>query len=226
MPSLFDTCAIVFNSGSLLNSTMGPQIDNHSVVIRINYAPVIPFESHVGNRTDIIVTTRTITQQKVYFSYMRNTTAFLYLGVGPKVRQQTVKDFEVARSVWKLDVADASSGNQCTKTMKKLHPSYIGKGCTTGMSTVMFEMRMCKKTSLFGFHGGACHPLHYFDNMALPVMLNCQARTLNQLAYGPRYKSIYHENTGEHAVMKLLVTDENFRKALICAEAGTLIIAS
>jgi len=47
------TCAIVGNSGTLLEAEYGPQIGAHEMVMRINLAPVKGFEAHVGPRTDV-----------------------------------------------------------------------------------------------------------------------------------------------------------------------------
>ncbi|KAF8645032.1 hypothetical protein HU200_066237 [Digitaria exilis] len=52
----FHTCAVVGNSGILLGSGRGAQIDAHDVVIRLNNAPVVGFVSDVGARTSLTVT--------------------------------------------------------------------------------------------------------------------------------------------------------------------------
>ena len=46
-----DTCAVVGNSGVLLSSERGAEIDAHEAVLRINYAPTKGFEKYVGSRT-------------------------------------------------------------------------------------------------------------------------------------------------------------------------------
>lgn len=47
------TCAVVSNSGSLLEHEYGNLIDNHDVVMRANRCIVKGFETYVGSRTDI-----------------------------------------------------------------------------------------------------------------------------------------------------------------------------
>ena len=47
------TCAVVSNSGSLLEHEYGNLIDSYDVVLRANRCVVKGFETHVGSRTDI-----------------------------------------------------------------------------------------------------------------------------------------------------------------------------
>eukprot|EP00899_Mesostigma_viride_P014309 jgi/Mesvir1/2287/Mv19325-RA.1 len=48
---IFDTCAVVGNSGSLLESQHGAEIDSHSVVIRFNAGITEGYEQFVGSKT-------------------------------------------------------------------------------------------------------------------------------------------------------------------------------
>lgn len=50
------TCAIVSNSGDLMNHEYGGIIDSHDVVIRCNWSLIDGYEKNVGTRTDIRVT--------------------------------------------------------------------------------------------------------------------------------------------------------------------------
>ncbi|KAK8628982.1 hypothetical protein V6N13_077841 [Hibiscus sabdariffa] len=47
------SCAVVGNSGILLNNGHGKLIDDHEVVIRLNNARIERFEKHVGSKTNI-----------------------------------------------------------------------------------------------------------------------------------------------------------------------------
>lgn len=49
----YRTCAVVGNSGILLNSSYGGAIDEHEMVMRINNARTVGFESFVGKKTTI-----------------------------------------------------------------------------------------------------------------------------------------------------------------------------
>ncbi|XP_071963546.1 alpha-2,8-sialyltransferase 8B-like [Antedon mediterranea] len=49
-----DTCAIIGNSGILLNSGCGREIDAHDLVVRANCARILGFENDVGKKTSIM----------------------------------------------------------------------------------------------------------------------------------------------------------------------------
>ena len=49
--SKWDKCAIIGNSGHLLKSKWGAEIDKNDVVMRINQAPTKGYEKYVGKRT-------------------------------------------------------------------------------------------------------------------------------------------------------------------------------
>jgi hypothetical protein len=47
----FRRCAVVLNSGELLASRFGGEIDAHDAVVRVNYPPIENFTQHVGSKT-------------------------------------------------------------------------------------------------------------------------------------------------------------------------------
>ncbi|XP_019629473.1 PREDICTED: alpha-2,8-sialyltransferase 8B-like [Branchiostoma belcheri] len=51
----YRTCAVVGNSGILLHSSCGAEIDAHEFVIRFNLAPLRPFLRDVGSRTNLTI---------------------------------------------------------------------------------------------------------------------------------------------------------------------------
>ncbi|XP_033111454.1 alpha-2,8-sialyltransferase 8B-like [Anneissia japonica] len=53
-----DTCALIGNSGILLNSSCGREIDAHDIVVRANSAPTAGYERDVGYKTSLMMFNR------------------------------------------------------------------------------------------------------------------------------------------------------------------------
>uniref|UniRef100_A0A8C9SQ60 CMP-N-acetylneuraminate-poly-alpha-2,8-sialyltransferase n=1 Tax=Scleropages formosus TaxID=113540 RepID=A0A8C9SQ60_SCLFO len=59
----FKTCAVVGNSGILLKSGCGKEIDNHNFVIRCNLAPLVEFSEDVGLQSDFTTMNPSVIQR-------------------------------------------------------------------------------------------------------------------------------------------------------------------
>ena len=65
---VFQTCAVVPSSGSLLNSNLGPLIDKNEFVIRFNHAPTKGYVKDVGEKTSLrIVNSQVVGKPEYHF---------------------------------------------------------------------------------------------------------------------------------------------------------------
>ena len=156
------SCAVVGNSGVLLNSSLGEEIDAHDSVIRFNAAPTKKFEQDVGRKTTIriqnvdhlgyhehqdghkVFSFRNAKDLKKFVKHKRK-----YVRSGDKMQYAFNPEFWC--HVWDF-VAH-----------RKLKP-------TTGLAGVVLALHGCSrgKVDLYGFAYGS-DEFHYFNKLAEKV---------------------------------------------------------
>jgi hypothetical protein len=158
--SLGRRCAVVGNSGSLLDHTYGSEIDSHDAVIRFNAAPTKGYEKHVGKKTTIrvqnidnlgfrepkdemlVFTARDEKTFRHFSEYQKKK----YLKHKEKTHVQRAFNPEFWCHVW--DWVDR----------RKLKPS-------SGFAGVVMALKACSgKVSLYGFSHNATE-FHYFNHL-------------------------------------------------------------
>ncbi|KAJ6873690.1 hypothetical protein NC651_032517 [Populus alba x Populus x berolinensis] len=132
-PRQFHTCAVVGNSGDLLKTEFGAEIDSHDAVIRDNEAPVNEkYAKHVGLKRDFRLVVRGAAANMV--KILNGSTDEVLI-----IKSQTHRDFN---------------------TMIKLipNPVYLFQGIVlrrgakgTGMKTIELALSMCDIVDIYGF---------------------------------------------------------------------------
>ncbi|XVF19729.1 hypothetical protein REPUB_Repub11eG0136100 [Reevesia pubescens] len=189
----YKSCAVVGNSGILLNSDHGKLIDGHEVVIRLNNARTERFEKIVGSKTSI-----SFVNSNILHLCARRDGCFChpYGGNVPMVMHvcQPIHfmDYLVCNSSHKapLLITDPRFDMLCARIVKyysvKRFVEETGKplgewGSThdgsmfhysSGMEAVMLALGICDKVSIFGFGKSTSAKHHYHSNQKAELRLH------------------------------------------------------
>ncbi|KAM6961199.1 alpha-2,8-sialyltransferase 8B [Aplochiton taeniatus] len=202
-------CAIVGNSGILLNSHCGPEIDSHDFVIRCNLAPVEEYAGEVGRRTNLVTMNPSVVQRafqdlaseewrKRFVQRLRSLSgsvlwipAFMAKGGEERVEwaiglilQHTVN---VHTAFPSLRLLHAVRGYWLTNNVLIKRP-------TTGLLMYTMATRFCDEIHLYGFwpfardQQGKPVKYHYYDALTYeytshssPHTMPLEFRTLSDL---------------------------------------------
>ncbi|XWS52870.1 hypothetical protein CRYUN_Cryun11dG0109500 [Craigia yunnanensis] len=189
----YKSCAIVGNSGILLNSDHGELIDGHEVVIRLNNARTERFEKNVGSKTSI-----SFVNSNILHLCARREGCFChpYGGNVPLVMYMCqpvhFMDFLVCNSSHKapLVITDPRFDVLCSRIVKyysvKRFVEDTGKplgewGSThdgamfhysSGLQAVILALGICDKVSIFGFGKSTSAKHHYHTNQKAELRLH------------------------------------------------------
>ncbi|XP_026860405.2 alpha-2,8-sialyltransferase 8B [Electrophorus electricus] len=205
----YKRCAIVGNSGILLNSSCGPEIDSHDFIIRCNLAPIEHYVKDVGVRTGLVTMNPSVVER-----------VFQDLS-SEEWRQQFVQRLrELGSSVLWIPAFMAKGGEERVERAIRLILSHTGnvhaafpslrllhavrgywltnniqiKRPTTGLLMYTMATRFCDEIHLYGFwpfsHGPEGKPVkyHYYDALTYqytssssPHTMPLEFRTLSTL---------------------------------------------
>ncbi|KAJ3706352.1 hypothetical protein LUZ61_010057 [Rhynchospora tenuis] len=180
---LYSSCAVVGNSGILLNSNNGKLIDSHEFVIRINNAPTYPYVEHVGSKTSLsFINSNVLDQCTVYDqcycrAYGEPVPIAMYI-----CQPRHFFDYVICKnsSGTLLFVTDPRFDMLCARLVKyyslKQFVEETGRNAeewgdfhdrqmfhySSGLQAVMLALGICRRVSLFGFgkQEGAHHHYH------------------------------------------------------------------
>lgn len=149
-PVVYETCAVVGNSGLHLVHSNGPAIDAHAAVIRINAGTTKGFENFVGSRTDLRILSGA---------------NFGRFG-GQEVVLQQVEDEDTLKRFVDHKRAFPASRVFMVSTEFFAHVEReLAEPASTGLFAIFFALQRCEKVTAFGFLNTRAEgiPHHYFD---------------------------------------------------------------
>ncbi|XP_056272271.1 alpha-2,8-sialyltransferase 8B [Pseudoliparis swirei] len=202
-------CAIVGNSGVLLNSSCGPDIDSHDFVIRCNLAPVEEYFRDVGRRTNLVTMNPSVVQRAFqdlvseewrerFLQRLRSLSgsvlwipAFMAKGGEERVewalRLILLHTVDVRTAFPSLRLLHAVRGYWLTNHVHIKRP-------TTGLLMYTMATRFCEEIHLYGFWPFPLDPqgkpvkYHYYDTLkyeytssSSPHTMPLEFRTLSAL---------------------------------------------
>ncbi|XP_034391425.1 alpha-2,8-sialyltransferase 8B [Cyclopterus lumpus] len=202
-------CAIVGNSGILLNSSCGPDIDSHDFVIRCNLAPVEEYSQDVGWRTNLVTMNPSVVQRAFqdlvsdewrdrFLQRLQSLSgsvlwipAFMAKGGEERVewalRLILLHTVDVRTAFPSLRLLHAVRGYWLTNNVHIKRP-------TTGLLMYTMATRFCEEIHLYGFWPFPLDPqgkpvkYHYYDTLkyeytssSSPHTMPLEFRTLSAL---------------------------------------------
>lgn len=189
----YRTCAVVGNSGILLNSENGKLIDSHEAVIRLNNARTRSFERNVGSKTTI-----SFVNSNILHFCARRSNCFCH-PYGEKVaiilyicQPVHFLDYTMCNLSHKapLLITDPRLDVLCARIVKyysmKRFIDNTGKSIeewgsahdganfhySSGMQAVVLALTTCDKVSLFGFGKSDLAKHHYHTNQKAELRLH------------------------------------------------------
>lgn len=181
-----NSCAIIGNSGILLNSRCGREIDAHDVVLRANMAKVKGYANDVGNKTsvmmingeslrhiyDILIATKDNTTNDYnnmlhYFQSLDDSLIWFAKGTGG--RNYSIKLQSIATFFWKKGLK-AKFGLSMLSAYRATSRRWKTKASpTSGLIILTIAETFCKHIDLYGFYpyqsdsSGAPVLHHYYE---------------------------------------------------------------
>ncbi|VVA90475.1 unnamed protein product [Arabis nemorensis] len=207
----YSSCAVVGNSGTLLNSQYGGFIDKHEIVIRLNNAKTQRFEKRVGSKTNISFINSNILHQCARrdschcHPYGETVPIVMYI-----CQPIHVLDYTVCKPSHRapLVITDPRFDVLCARIVKYYSVKRFLEEKTTegfqdwskdhegslfhyssGMQAVMFAVGICEKVSVFGFGKLNSTKHHYHTNQKAELKLHdyeAEYKLYRDLEYNPR----------------------------------------
>ncbi|XP_062511633.1 uncharacterized protein LOC134187508 [Corticium candelabrum] len=145
------SCALVGSSGRLLNRTYGDDIDRHDIVIRLNDAPIHPYEKYVGKRPpDITFVNRAVSLVRKCLENTNNRSLIVQCyyeeGFG-----ETMRSCASRAPVFAISKHIFYTAKAILTEYKRKYRAKTNTSPTAGMYAVIFSMHLCSRVDIYGF---------------------------------------------------------------------------
>lgn len=189
----YSTCAVIGNSGILLNSENGALIDSHEAVIRLNNARTSGYERNVGSKTTISFINSNIlhlcARREGCFCHPYGGTVPIVMYICQPIH---FMDYTTCNSSHKspLLITDPRFDMMCARIIKyyslkrfveetkkpleewgSAHDGSLFH-YSSGMQAVMLALGICDKVSIFGFGKLSSTKHHYHTNQKAELHLH------------------------------------------------------
>lgn len=136
VPRQFSRCAVIGNSGDLLKTKFGKEIDGYDAVLRENGAPIQNYTEHVG---------------------MKSTFRLLNRG-SAKALDKVAELYDAGKEVLIIKTTIHDVMNKMIREIPILNPVYLMLGASfgsaakgTGLKALEFALSMCDTVDMYGF---------------------------------------------------------------------------
>ncbi|XP_065844882.1 alpha-2,8-sialyltransferase 8B-like [Oscarella lobularis] len=185
-----DRCAVVGSSSLLLNHTYGREIDSSSLVFRMNWAPFLGYESHVGRRPgDVTVLGPSASDcpDKSLLPTNPRLDALIVLDYR-RERPRTLRAMKECNRKYGIKFHHMSGNVIDAAVMALRYYSWIRLGQlprplrdtpTAGLQTVFLALTMCNEVHLYGFGSKGTDSWHYYDKSKTSYVLRAGTHKIN-----------------------------------------------
>ena len=159
------SCALVGSSGRLLSRRYGNDIDGHDVVIRLNNAPIHPYEKYVGRRMPDVAILNVATLRE--FTCLRNVNRKTLLVRCKHHGKITSAGRLCARHgpLYATSVELMNTTRSILTTYRQLYGVKSKRMPTSGLYAILFVLRLCEEVDVYGFGAAEAELYAYYRDI-------------------------------------------------------------
>ncbi|XP_062498955.1 uncharacterized protein LOC134176297 [Corticium candelabrum] len=145
------SCALVGSSGKLLSQRNAESIDRHDVVIRVNDAPIHPYEKYVGRRMpDVAIINRAIASKRKCLRNVNRETLLVQSHHPGGI--STIGRFCYTQGpIFALSQHIIDTTRSILSTYRMKHGLKRYRSPSAGMYAVVFALHLCSELDVYGF---------------------------------------------------------------------------